>query len=124
MKKIQSLLFCNLDKLYFIALGLLVTPTMVMGAPANDGSLFGFFNLGTEGLISTNLTLAATLVLTYFLVGVLKYVKSGGDSEAKKQGVTTIIHGLIGLFVLVSVWAIISIFANTFIKNPTLTPRI
>jgi len=67
-----------------------------------------------------DLLIAAAVIL--FLYGVIKYV-SGGDDEAKrKEAKNYIVYGIIGLFVMVSVWGLVNLLAGTFSLNPAI-PR-
>ncbi len=53
--------------------------------------------------------LAFALCLLYFFWGVVKYIRKGaGSEEAAKEGKRVMVLGIIGLFVAVSVWGIVS----------------
>ncbi|MBI4136182.1 MAG: hypothetical protein HY481_01360 [Candidatus Vogelbacteria bacterium] len=54
------------------------------------------------------------LAVIYFLVGVFKYVMAAGDDEAKGAGRSMMIYGVIGIFVMVSVWGLVNLLVNTF----------
>ena len=69
------------------------------------GRLVGYLNYIVPALI--------TLAVVYFIWGVITFMTSS-DEEAKKMGRTKIINGLIGLFVIVAFWGIISVVKNTF----------
>jgi len=70
------------------------------------------------------LIIAAAVIM--FLWGVFKFIRAEGDD--KQAGKEFIVWGLVGLFVMVSVWGLVSILSNTFILNntsinvPSLTP--
>ena len=50
-----------------------------------------------------------------FIYGVAKaYIFSGGDSEAVSQGHRLILWGLIALVVMISLWGLVNVVANTF----------
>lgn len=50
-----------------------------------------------------------------FLYGVFKsYILSGGDSDAVKQGHQLILWGIIGFVVMISIWGLVNVVANTF----------
>ena len=57
------------------------------------------------------LIILATVV---FIWGVTKYVAAGGDAEKIKEGRDFIFWGLIGLFVIISVWGLVAVINNTF----------
>jgi hypothetical protein len=51
--------------------------------------------------------------LAYFIFGIVKYVIAG-DSDDKEKARHVIVQGLIGLFIMLSVWGIIGVFQRTF----------
>lgn len=57
------------------------------------------------------------LAVIYFIWGVIQYTVST-DEEAKKGARGKIIQGLIGLFVIVAFWGIISLITTTFGVGP------
>ena len=74
------------------------------------------FNIVTGVLIP----LAFSLCLLYFFWGVAKYIRTGAGSEkAAEEGRRVMIWGVVGLFIAVSIWGIIS-----FIKNELGVPDI
>ena len=58
-----------------------------------------------------------------FLYGVFrKYIFSQGDSDMVKEGHQLILWGLIGFFVMLSLWGIVNVIANTFGLGGYLAP--
>lgn len=57
--------------------------------------------------------LLITLGVIYFIWGVISYVLSKSE-EAKKEGRDRMIYGIIGLFVIISIWGLVGLLANTF----------
>ena len=58
------------------------------------------------------------LGVIYFVWGVITYVIADSE-EAKKKGRDTIIFGIIGLAVIISVWGLVYLITATFgIDNP------
>ena len=53
------------------------------------------------------------LGVVYFVWGVVSYVIAS-DEEAKKSGKNRMIYGIIGLVVIVGMWGLVAIVANTF----------
>ncbi len=51
--------------------------------------------------------------LVFFLYGVFTYINAGGDSGKVAEGSKMMLYGIIALFVMVSVWGLVSIVANT-----------
>ena len=66
------------------------------------------------------------LAFIIFIWGVFQYFIYGGhDEEAKEKGKSLMLWGLIGFFVMVSVWGLVNILVGTFQTNTALptTPR-
>lgn len=54
-----------------------------------------------------------TLGVVYFVWGVVRYVIADGE-EAKTKGRDSMIFGIIGLAVIVSMWGLVNIITSTF----------
>jgi len=73
--------------------------------------------LGKIGdILNVLIPLLVTLGVVYFIWGVIKYV-TAKDEDGQKEGRTTIISGIIGLFVIVAVWGLVGILQNTLDIN-------
>ena len=57
--------------------------------------------------------LAAALAVLYFLYGGVKYIYDMNDPEKKNTGKSHLFWGLVGLFIIFSVGAILRIFNDT-----------
>ncbi|MEK7552960.1 MAG: pilin [Patescibacteria group bacterium] len=55
-----------------------------------------------------------TLALIYFFIGLAKYILSAGDDEKKGEGRNIMIWGVVALFVMASVWGLVSVLSRTF----------
>lgn len=70
------------------------------------------------------LTLLVGLTVLVFLYGLMKYMFKGQESDtARTEGRTFMLWGLIGLFVMTSIWALIAILASTIGHNKTGIPQ-
>ncbi len=71
------------------------------------------------GIINTVIVpLIFALAFVVFIWGVFKFfILGGSDSEARESGKGLMIWGLIGFFVMVSVWGLVNLFVNTFDLN-------
>lgn len=58
--------------------------------------------------------LIIALTLVFFIWGVTIYIANSGSAEKRKEGIQYIFYGIIGLFVIGSVWALVYLLANTF----------
>lgn len=52
------------------------------------------------------------LTLLYFIFGVFRLVQSGNET-AREQGRSIIGFGIVGLFIMVSVWGLVNIISNS-----------
>src|SRR3989338_9977743 len=52
------------------------------------------------------------LALAYFLYGVFNYISVGAEEKKKEEARSTIIYGIIVLFVMSSVWGLVSFVQN------------
>jgi hypothetical protein len=100
MKKIIS---------FLSALGVLV-PAFAFAQSASTGA-FGILAVISR-LLAYLIPLAITVAFLYFLYGVIKFIMAGGEEKAEARGV--MINGIIGLFVIVSVWGLVKVITNTF----------
>jgi hypothetical protein len=55
------------------------------------------------------------LAIIFFMFGVFKFMTAEGDD--KKAGKDIIVWGIIGIFVLISMWGLVAILQNTFVLN-------
>ena len=60
------------------------------------------------------------LALIVFLWGVFKFVRDSGDESARTEGKKFIMWGLVGLFVMLCVWALVEILASTLSGNDSI----
>lgn len=100
-----------------IALGVLLTPSLAFaqGAQQVIPGLQGVVNV-FRFVLSAIVPIIISLALIYFLWGVVSYViRSAPDDKenAKKQ----MIYGIIGLFVMISVWGLVKILQDTFFSQ-------
>lgn len=70
------------------------------------GDYFGFSGIqtlgqGTSRLVPAIFSVAASLVIIYFLWGAFKYLVSGGDKEEVQNARNMITHAIIGFIVLI-----------------------
>lgn len=87
------------------------TETIQTMAPQNFRELINIF----LDLISLALPVIAGLALLAFMWGLVKFISnvgSGGGEKAITEGKSLMVWGLLALFVMVSVWAIIAFFHN------------
>lgn len=70
--------------------------------------------LGTiGGLINQIIPILIAGALAYFIYGVIKFVISS-DADDKEAARKVVVQGVIGLFVIVSVWGLVGVVQSTF----------
>ena len=83
-------------------------------------------NTLTARLVSignTVLYLLVSLAVIFIVWNVVMYlIKSGSDEEGKSKAAWNILWGIVGLFVIVSIWGLVNILTNTFRTTPTNQP--
>ncbi len=67
-----------------------------------------------EVIIFPFITLLSAVAFLIFLWGCAQYILNGGNEKSREQGVKHITWGIIGLVVMVTAWAILSLAAGTF----------
>ena len=69
----------------------------------------------TNNILSPLIPILITLAVIAFFWGVAKYVIQGAhDEKSREQGKQIMLWGIVGLFVMVSVWGLVTIVKNTF----------
>ena len=74
---------------------------------------------GLQGLLTTIGDLLTAIIpililgaVVWFIIGIIKYVVAN-NGEEREKGVHVIISGIIGLTVIVSMWALVGFLKNT-----------
>lgn len=76
-----------------------------------------FINNVAKVILNPLIVLMFAVALLYFLWGVVKYIQGANNPESRKKGTQHILWGLIGLFIMVSVYGIIQILLKTFFTS-------
>lgn len=92
--------------------GLMAMP-FVAGAveSAND-----IFNL-TEDILGKLAPLLIAFAVIILLIAIVNYIRAGEDEEKRGKAKSLMIYGIIGLFVMVSIWGLVAILSGTFNLN-------
>jgi membrane-associated HD superfamily phosphohydrolase len=69
-------------------------------------------NIIVSGILTPLVYLLVGLAVLVFVYGVFKFIKAEG--EEKQSGREFMIWGIIGIFVMISVWGLVAILQNTF----------
>jgi len=101
--------------------GLLVAPFMAFAQTPPAGTQVGgptVFNLlaTIAAIMNVVIPILITLAVLYTIWGVIKYA-TAKESEDQSEGRRVIISGIIGLFVIVSIWGLVAVLNSTFVIN-------
>ena len=70
-------------------------------------------------IVSTLLFLAFIVALIFLLIGGIRWIMSGGDKAASESAKGTLTAAIIGLVIVLLVWAILNLFEMIFGINIT-----
>ena len=96
-----------------------VFPVVTLAQNAGQG-IFNILTLFSK-IVSALIPIVIGIAVLMFLWGVLKYV-TAGDEEAQTSAKTTMISGIVVLFVMVSIWGLVNILGDTLSLNKTAPP--
>lgn len=109
---------------------LVLAAAAFLPAVASAQQTSGFRNLLVQahGILDQLIPLVIGLAVLVFLWGVLQYVVSKGADD-KAMARSTMLYGILGLFVMVSVWGLVgllsqTIFGNRAVNQPLPSPGI
>lgn len=113
-----------MKKYYYFILPVLMAPQISLAQkPGTDvKSLLGYL----KGLFNgTLIPLFTTLGLVYVIIAVVGFIMASDDSARREEKKQQIFWGLIGLFVIMTVWALVNIIGNTFdiFRGDSLSPE-
>ncbi|PCI20191.1 hypothetical protein COB64_02675 [Candidatus Wolfebacteria bacterium] len=74
-------------------------------------------------LLNTIIPILITLAVIYFIYGVIQYV-TAKDEDKQAEARKVIVSGIIGIFVIVSIWGLVSLVARTFGIGSGLDPSL
>lgn len=80
----------------------------------NINSIALVFHLFGCILASAVIPMLVTLTVVVFIIGVLKYIAGADEAAKREEGRKFMIYGIVGLFVMVSIWGLVGILQGTF----------
>ena len=108
-----------------IVLGILVVPTFVFAITV-PGSTQGNVNTLFEtirDIVNAAVPVLITLGVVFLIYGIISFM-TAKDEEKKKAGKNTMIYGIIGLFVIVSIWGIIALIQQSTGTSQQIVPTL
>lgn len=91
-------------------LPLVVFAVPLLAAAATIGDIID----AISELVNLIIPLLTIIAIAVFLYGVVRYILAGGDAAKEAEARRYLIAGLVGLFVLVAFWALITVLTSTF----------
>jgi hypothetical protein len=91
----------------------------VPGTPGagSTGGTIGLMDTIVRNILNPAVQVLIAVAVVLFLFGIVKYITSGDDEAKRKEAKNYIIYGIVGLFVMVSVWGLVGILTGTFGTN-------
>ncbi|MFA5773197.1 MAG: hypothetical protein WC908_00795 [Candidatus Paceibacterota bacterium] len=83
-------------------------------AITNLTTLINFF---TCTIMKAIVPLLVSLAMAGFVYGVIKFFMNPDNEEKRKNGKSFMLWGVVSLFVIVSIWGLVGILSNTFLKG-------
>src|SRR3989344_1345476 len=99
--------------------GMALAPLAALAQVTNTGNAFTDFLNQTGGALNVIITFLFLVATVMFLFGVLRYITAGGDEEKVKEGRNMILYGIIGLAVMIALWAFVNVGINFFFGDGT-----
>ncbi len=78
-----------------------------------------------KSMANSIVPLFMVIAVAVFLWGIIRYITSSGDEEKRKSAQGYIIYGLLGMFIMVAFWGIITLVSSSFgisTQPGTITP--
>ena len=95
--------------------GFVFAPVVTFAAVSDLQSLIKL----VKGIISSLVPLVMSLAVLAFIYGIFNYMRKSDDPKARVEGNQFIIWGIIALFVMVSLWALVGVIQGTFFGSGT-----
>jgi Type IV secretion system pilin len=110
-----------ISKLAFVFLAVL-SSTAIAGATGASDLDLDWFDTAIATISSTInilIPLLLGIALLYFVWGVVQFVAAAGDEGARSEGKSKMIWGIVGLFVIVSVWGFVNFLGEVIDLDTT-----
>jgi len=89
--------------------GLMALP-FAAGAVENADDIFNL----VEGILGKLAPMLIAIAVIVLLVAIINYIRAGEEEEKREKAKSLMIYGIIGLFVMVSIWGLVAILSGTF----------
>ena len=93
-----------------LTIPILVLAQVVTPLPSGTQSIV----TNIKNLVNNVIPILLIIGTVVFLWGVILYLTAGADEEKRANARSLMIHGLVGLFVMVAVWGIVNVLVGFF----------
>lgn len=93
-----------------IIAGATLSPSLVF---AQDGGSLSTLVPKIGIIVNQLVPIVSTIVVLVFFYGLVKFVLSAGDEDSSKKAKAYMIRGILGMFVMTTIWGIIAFMQNT-----------
>ncbi|MBP9771525.1 MAG: hypothetical protein KBD16_01210 [Candidatus Pacebacteria bacterium] len=97
-----------------LMVGLLMLLPGVVSAQCAGRNNFCEMLLDLGDIVNLLIGIVSSLALLVFIWGIVKYIASAGDEDAKEEGRRIMVGGVIALFVMFSVFGLIRFLRTSF----------
>ena len=106
-------------KKFVISASAYLLPVVAFAGDANvDTSVYGIINQVNK-VINAIIPFLVGLAVLVIIWGVFNYISGAGDEEKRAQAKQFIIWGVVGVFIMLSVWGLVGILTNTVVLDET-----
>lgn len=109
----------KIHKIGFLAIAVIFLPHQASAQAYDFRTLVAMF----IDMIKTLVPLVVGLTLLYFIWGIFQLVRSNSE-DSRKEAIGVITYGIVSLFVMVSVWGLVSILTSTFFGGSLIIPQL
>ncbi len=103
-----------------LAFAPVVASAQTLGTINNINDVTGKFTT----ILNATTVIIVSIAVVWIIINVVLYLVGGKDSEKRTEGGKRILSGVIGLFVIISIWGLVSILKNSFATNNTASTSI
>ena len=109
-------------RIIFIFSASFLLPRISNAAKVNN--LGDLFNLLKEIISDSLIPLIVAIALAVFTWGIVQYLINADNEEKRKEGRKFMIWGILALFVMISVWALVAVLTETFGFDVNVIPQL
>ncbi len=113
------------QKIFFwvVGVGGIFFGNLLVTYAAPDLGWFALMATEVYNVLQTIIPTLVALALALFLWGCVQFIMSAGDEKVRGEGKQKMMWGIVGLFVIVSVWGLVALISEITDIGPTNTIR-